>query len=137
MNVLIVEGDQFLRNYLRLQVAEAAWCDGVDVVEAATLDDALAILSAGQMDAELSDEAFPPGWGEAMNDLSRWAEGWRTLHRECKRLGIPFVLLSGDPAIVAAARSLGVAALSKPCETRAAIDRLLTLAAAHLVANAR
>lgn len=137
MNLLIVEDDQLLRNYLRLQAAETAWRDGADLFEAATLDDALAIVRCERIDAVLSDGPFPPGWGEGMNDLSRWAECWRTLHRECKRLGVPFVLLSGDPAIVETARSLDVSAFSKPCGTRVAIEQVLVLAAAHLAATAR
>lgn len=129
MNVLIAEDDQLLRDYLRVQGAEATRPESAGIFEAATLADALAIVRSGRIDAVLSDGVFPPCWGEGMNDLSRWAEGWRMLHREYRRLGVPFVLLSGDQAIVETARSLDVAALSKPCEARAAVDRVLTLAA--------
>lgn len=126
-----------LRDYLRVQVAEATRPESAGIFEAATLADALAIVRSGRIDAVLSDGALPPCWGEGMNDLSRWAEGWRMLHRDDRRLGVPFVLLSGNQAIVETARSLDVAALSKLCETRAAVDRVLTLAAAHLAASAR
>lgn len=59
MNLLIVEDEQFFRDYLRLLVAEAAQKDAPSIFEAATLHDVLAILSKERVDAVLSDGVFP------------------------------------------------------------------------------
>lgn len=137
MNLLIVEDEQFFRDYLRLRVATTAQKEAPNIFEAATLHDALAILSRERIDAVLSDGAFSPDWGEGMEDICEWARSSERLHQACKAHRVPCVLLTGDPVILESARGCGQAAYSKPYETRAAIERLVALASAHLLTGAR
>lgn len=47
------------------------------------------------------------------------------------------MLLTGDPVILESARARGQCAYSKPYESRAAIEQMVALASAHLLAGAR
>lgn len=136
MNILIVEDDQCFRDDVRLQCCAMSKSEAANVFEAATLSDALRILRDQQIDAVLSDGAFPPDWGTGMGNPTQWVESWRALYERCKQQEVPFVLLSGGPSIVDAGKALGVAAFSKAYETSAAIECILSLASGRIVAGA-
>lgn len=136
MNILIVEDDQRFRDDLRLQCCAMSKSEAANVFEAATLSDALRILRDQQIDAVLSDGAFPPDWGTGMGNPAQWVESWRALYEQCKQQGVPFVLLSGGPSTIDTGKALGEAAFSKPCETHAAIECVLSLAPGRIVAGA-
>jgi DNA-binding response OmpR family regulator len=110
MRILIVEDHAQCRQMLK----ETIEAYGAEVDAPETLDDALRILILGQIDAVLCD-----GLGGL----------WLKPFTEAVKLGKPFILLSGDPRQIDAARKLGVVAHIKPHPIHAILGELAGLMA--------
>lgn len=135
MKLLVVEDNAAFRDFLRIQIAEESRVP--DIFEAATLADALEILRDEAIDAVLSDGSFPPAWGDGMGPCWDWWKSSGELRKRCLAQSVPFVLLSGDPALVESARAQGSPAFNKPYEFPIAILKLLVLASFCLARDSK
>jgi hypothetical protein len=118
MKLLIVEDCDAFRTSIRLWIAEQAHDAVPNVLEAATLQDALSVVRNQCVDGVLSDDAFPPDWGDGMGDPLKWHESSTILKGECAARGVPFALLASN-------------AFTKLLTARSAIERALSMGAVH------
>jgi DNA-binding NtrC family response regulator len=117
MTVLIIDDDAQCREILK----ETIEAYGYEVEAPETLDDALRILTLGNVDAVLSD---------GLEGL------WFRPFTEAMKLGKAFILLSGDARQIEEACNLGVRAYLKPHPIRRILRELGRAGPAEPIADA-
>lgn len=128
MTILVVEDHEALRQLLAELIKNHCDKTAVEVLQAGTLDEARELLP--QADAVLSDGSFPTHTRrfEEAGDRACMNTNWSSLMTDCEAVGIPFVLLSGQPALVTRLKQNGYAAYRKPGDCNEAVKSVVLAA---------
>ena len=129
MTILVVEDYEALREMLADMIRNEQ--DGIEVLEAGTLDKANELLP--QADAVLCDGSFPTHLRRCKDGEPGIVENtnWAPLMNACQRLGVPFVLLSAQGDLVIRLKMQGHAAFEKPNGSFTAVRTVVQAAQAN------
>lgn len=123
MNILIVEDDPQIRRMLVQFIEER----GHRALEANDLDGAEGLVSSA--DAVISDGNFPTWITVGLTQPK--PDNWLAVLLRARRLGIPFVLMSGALELEPVAKLVRVPFFPKPCD----IDQIVELLETAVIRN--